>query len=82
MDFYGVGFDPTQPIDELEAYKVSNGFVYQTAVPVSRVLPDLRITGHSTKIAMNGSGIITYKAGKGTAPSDWSTLFAKLATGQ
>ena len=77
-----MGFDPTQTAEELDAYRVSNGFLYQTAVPVSRVLPDLRVTGHSTKIAMDANGVITYRAGKGTAPSDWSTLFAQLAAGQ
>ena len=68
-------------MEELDAYRVSNDFTYQSAVPVSRVLPDLRITGHSTKIAMDGSGVITYRAGKGTAP-DWRNLFARLSGGQ
>ena len=81
MAFYGVGFDPTQTVQELDAYRVSNDFTYQTAVPVSRLLPDLKVTGHSTKVALDGSGIITYRAGKGTAP-DWRNLFARLAGGQ
>ena len=76
-----MGFDPTQTVEELDAYRVSNDFTYRTAVPVSRVLPDLKVTGHSTKIALDGGGIITYRAGKGTAPN-WRNLFARLAGGQ
>lgn len=83
MDFYGVGFDPTETLNELEAYRERNEFVYQTAVPASRVVPDFGVTVHSTKVALDGSGIIVYRAGKGGGnEAAWRQVFADLAAGR
>ena len=83
MDFYGVGFDPTESLDELEAYRDRNDFVYRTAVPVGSVVPDFRVTVQSTKVAMDGSGVITYRAGKsGGNEAAWRAVFANLASGR
>ncbi len=78
-----MGFDPTETLDELEAYRQRNEFVYQTAVPASRVVPDFGITVQSSKVAMNGGGIIVYRAGKGGGnEATWRQVFADLAAGQ
>ena len=83
MDFYGVGFDPSETIDELESYRISNNFVYQAAVGVDRIIPNFNVRAQSTKVAMDGSGIITYRAGKGGgSDADWRKVFADLAADQ
>lgn len=76
-----MGFDPTETIDELEAYRERNGFVYQAAVPLSRIAPDFGVTKQSAKVAIDGSGIIVYRAGSG-GESAWRQVFADLAAGQ
>ena len=83
MDFYGIGIDPSETLDELEAYRDRNGFVYQAAAPVGRVVADFRVTVQSTKVAMDGSGIIVYRGGKGSGgEAAWRKVFADLAAGQ
>lgn len=83
MAFYGVGFDPTESLSELEAYRKRNDFAYQAAVPASRIVPDLGVRVQSTKIAMDGNGIIVYRAGKGGGnQATWRKVFADLAAGQ
>ena len=78
-----MGFDPTETLTELEAYRDRNNFVYQAAVPASRVVPDFRVTVQSTKVAMDGSGIIVYRGGKGSGgEAAWRKVFADLAAGQ
>ena len=83
MDFYGVGFDPTETLDELESYRERNDFVYQAAVGVGRIIPTFNVRSQSTKVAMDGSGVIVYRAGKsGGSDADWRKVFADLAAGQ
>ncbi len=83
MDFYGVGYDATETIDELEAYRIRNEFVYQAAVPVGRVITTFNVRSQSSKMAIDGNGIIVYRGGKGAGSDDeWRTVFANLAAGQ
>ena len=78
-----MGFDPTETLDELEAYRESNDFVYRTTVPVGKVVPTFNVRVQSTKIAIDGGGIITYRGGKGAGSDDaWRTVFADLAAGR
>ena len=83
MNFYGVGFDPTETLEELEAYRTSNEFVYEAAVSVGRVIPTLNIRSQSSKMAIDGSGIIVYRGGYSDgSEAAWRTVFANLAAGQ
>ena len=83
MDFYGVGYDATETIDELEAYRIRNEFVYQAAVPVGRVITTFNVRSQSSKMAIDGNGIIVYRGGKGAgSDGEWRKVLADLAAGQ
>ncbi len=57
--------------------------MYQSAAPIGRIVPDFGITVQSSKVAMDGSGIIVYRAGKGGGnAATWRQVFADLAAGR
>ena len=46
------------------------------------MLPAYRIITQSTKVAIGGDGVITFRAGYGKASDDtWVEVFEELATG-
>ncbi len=52
------------------------------ATAPSGMLPDYRITVQSTKVAINGDGIIGFRAGYGVKADDiWHQVFRQLTSG-
>ena len=80
MEFYGIGIDPSETPDELEGLKDREGYAYDIAYPVGRAIADLRILKQSSKIAIDGMGVITYRAGFGGGDVDeWAKVLSYLA---
>ncbi len=83
VEFYGVGFDPLESFDEIESMKKSQGYVYETAIPVGRVIPTLNVTRQSSKMAIDGNGVITYRDGySGGSDEVWRRVLSALASGR
>ena len=78
--FYGIGADPSESIEELEAYSVSQGYTWPMAVPESDMLRDLKILVQSSKVAIDGDGVIVYRDGYAQGSDEtWRSVFEELA---
>lgn len=81
VDFYLVSFNENAAA--LEGYIAENGYANITATqPVGSMLRDLEIVSQSSMLAMDGSGVITFRKGYGSRGGDAATLrseFARLA---
>ena len=65
--------------DELEDLKAREGYAYDIAYPVGRAIADLRVLKQSTKIAIDGGGVIAYRAGFGSGDMDeWAQVMSGL----
>jgi hypothetical protein len=80
--FYAIGVDPTESLDRLESYKENQGYPWPMAIPSRRMLSDFRVLQQSTKVAIGGDGIITYRDGYGRGnETRWRQVFVELAGG-
>ena len=80
MAFYAVGTDPFEKLDRLVAYKEQQGYPWPVSTAPSGMLPDYKVTVQSTKVAIDGDGIITFREGYGAKSSDiWRQLFESLS---
>ena len=80
VDFYAVGVFPSEDIEVYEKFRLEKDYPWPVAVPKSGLLPDLRVTIQSTKIAFDGEGVITYRTGMGDGtPETWHQVFSDLA---
>ncbi len=78
--FYAVNFDPTENAASIEAWRRQEGHPWPVAQPVGNVLPDLAVLIRSSKIALDGQGIITYRDGYGQGDAQiWRQVFERLA---
>ena len=76
---YVVGASPVDSLDQLEDYRINEGYVWPMAAPEGRMLRDLNVAIRSTKIAFDADGIIRYRATFGDADVDeWREVFAQL----
>ena len=79
VSFYAVGVDPTEDIEELEAYRVKQGYPWPVAHIETDVLKNLRVLQQSTKIVLDHQGIVTYRAGYADGgASEWRKIFIDL----
>lgn len=79
--FYAVGVDPTESLQELEAFKKEQGYLWSMALPSQNMLADLRVLGRSTKVAFDRRGIIAYRDGYGVGDeAQWRKVFEDLAS--
>ena len=80
VDFYAIGQSPFESIDQLESYRIKEGYPWPIAEIDTDVLKGLRVLQQSTKIALNHQGIITYRAGYADGGADkWREVFSDLA---
>jgi hypothetical protein len=80
VEFYGIGIDPSETPDELEDLKAREGYAYEIGYPVGNIVADLRILKQSSKVAIDGTGVITYRAGFGGGDVDeWAKMLSELA---
>jgi hypothetical protein len=78
--FYAIGTDPFEPLDELVQYKEAQGYIWPVSMAPAGMLPDYSILVQSTKVAIDGEGIITFREGYGRKSSDiWRQLFQRLS---
>ena len=83
--FYAVGVHPgiVEDLATLERYRQERGHPWPVAVAPRQLLADLNVTIQSTKIAFDGSGVITYREGMGRGDdATWRRVFAELAAGE
>ncbi len=83
VDFYAVNVDPTDKLESLIKFAEREGYEWQVAQPDASMLADFGITYQSTKVAIGGDGIITYRAGFGRGDADeWRRVMAELAASE
>ena len=79
VDFYAIGQDPFESIEQLESYRKKQGYPWPVAEIDPSVLKDLGVLVQSTKIAVDHQGIIAYRAGYGAGGhSEWREVFVDL----
>ena len=82
MAFYAIGVDPGEGISLLERYKEAQGYPWAVTTAPSGMLPDYRIITQSTKVAIDASGVIIFRAGYGVeSPNTWHQVFRQLTSG-
>ena len=63
-------------------YKEEEEHPWPVAVAPPGMLPAYRVISQSTKVAIGGDGIITFRAGYGALPvATWAEVLEELATG-
>lgn len=80
VDFYAVGTDPFESIQEMEAYREEQGYPWPIAYAGDGMLADFRITSQSTKVVFDSEGIIVYRDtyGRGDA-EQWRSVFEEIS---
>ena len=79
VDLYAIGQSPFESIDQLESYRIKEGYPWPIAEIDTDILRSLRVLQQSTKIALDHQGIITYRAGYAAGGTDkWREVFADL----
>ena len=82
VNFYIVGSDPSQTLDSLEADRQGEGYPGTVAETAGSGLRDLNILQQSTKIALDGNGVIAYRDSFGRGDiGTWSRVLTELASG-
>ena len=61
--FYGIGVDPSESIEKLEAYSNSQGYPWPMAIPESDMLRKFNIRVQSSKVAVDRDGGIVSRDG-------------------
>ena len=81
VNLYVVGASPIDSLEGLEEYVVGQGYSWPVAAPQGSMLRDLNVAIRSTKIAIDGDGVITYRAtfGQGSE-DDWREVFEELSS--
>ena len=76
---YLVGSDPSQTVDLLEKDRQKQGYPWPVAGIGSSGLRNLHVLQQSTKIAIDGDGVITYRDGYGRGDLDkWRNALEDL----
>lgn len=69
-------------MDILIRYKEEQEYLWPVAVAPPGMLPAYRVVTQSSKVAIGGDGVITFRAGYGQASDDtWVDVFEELVTG-
>ncbi len=75
---YAVAFD--EPLSVLQSYQNESGHAGTVARAVGNMVRDFRVTQQSTKVAIDGNGVITYRSGYGRgSPAEWAAVLQELA---
>ena len=82
VDFYAVGQDPSESLKKMERYRKEQGYPWPVAETDSSTLRKLGVLQTSTKVAVDGRGIINYRAVHGGGnPETWRNVFEQLSRG-
>ena len=79
VDFYAIGQSPFESIDQLESFRIKEGYPWPIAEVNPDILKELRVLRQSTKIALDHQGVVTYRAGYADGGVDkWRKVFSDL----
>ena len=79
VDFYAIGQSPFESIDQLESYRVKEGYPWPIAEVNPDILKELRVLRQSTKIVLDHRGVVTYRAGYADGGvNEWREVFSDL----
>lgn len=82
MGLYIVGANFSETLDRLVTNQNREGYPGEVAEPSSNMLTDFRVLKQSTKVGIDASGAIVYRAGFGDVGADgWQGVFEDLASG-
>ena len=80
VDFYAVGQDPSESLELMERYRVEQGYPWPVAETDPKTLRKLGVLQASTKLAVDGRGVINYRPVHGGGdPETWRQVFRQLA---
>jgi hypothetical protein len=77
---YLVRADPSETLEYLEGYREELKYQWPVTVPDQHMLSKFRILSQSSKVGVDGNGIITYRDGYGRGRDSWEGVFAELAS--
>ena len=78
--FYAVGTDPFETLEDLEEYRRDQGHPWPVALPLGKMLSELRVRQQSTKVAVDAHETIIYRDGYGRGDEEtWRQVFRDLA---
>ena len=80
VPLYLIGADPSEDLEFLERYRQKNEYPWPISTPNSKMLANLRIISQSSKVAVDGDGIIRYRDGYGRGRDSWENVFMELAS--
>ena len=81
VKFYIVGASPGQTVNVLEKDRENEGYPWPVAEIAGNGLRDLEVIAQSTKIALDGDGVITYRDSFGQGgPATWQQVLEDLGS--
>ena len=79
VDFYAIGQSPFESIDQLESFRIKEGYPWPIAEVNPDILKGLRVLRQSTKIVLDHQGVVTYRAGYADGGvNKWREVFSDL----
>ncbi len=80
VEFYAVGFDRSEDLNQLDQFASKNGYPWPVAVSQENIVRDLGVTQQSYKVAIDGNGVQVYRAAYGSSNAEeWREVFTELA---
>ena len=82
MGLYIVGANFSETLDRLVSNQNREGYPGEVAEPSRSMLEEFRVLKQSTKVGIDGSWTVVYRAGFGDVGADgWQGVFEDLASG-
>ena len=76
----GIGTDPSEGEGDVRSYSNRHGYPWEMAPYNGNVLLEYRITSQSSKVVIDGNGVITYRGGYGSLSSrEWREALDEVA---
>ena len=80
VDFYAVNIDLGEDLSSLVMFRDEQDHPWPVAQAPSGMLPEYNIQQQSTKVAIDGDGVIVFREGFGVEPAEtWNQLFRELS---
>ena len=75
-----VGFDQSEGINRLEAYRQDQGYPWPVATGPRQMARDYEVLIQATKLGISPEGIVVFRKGYGTnSPEEWRGLLDTLS---
>ena len=80
VDFYAVNIDLGEDLSSIVRFRDGQGYPWPVAQAPAGMLPEYNIVQQSTKVAIDGDGVIAFREGYGVAAGDtWLQVFQQLS---